>query len=136
MTLVVDPAYRKRSIGSRLVEALSSQVPQSVKAIYLHVLDTNEGAVRFYEANNFQQIKKLKAFYRIESKLCDSYVYRIYINDGKPPPNNLHTRCQQCAFCLSDTCPFVEDIPMCLYMYNNLMSDVFSWFMRKFSITP
>lgn len=42
--------------------------------IYLHVVDYNESAIRFYERNDFKMLKRIKDHYVIFDKNYDAYV--------------------------------------------------------------
>jgi len=65
--------------------------PHAVKAIYLHVLTTNNPAIHFYEKSKFMKLRMVPYFYEIDNESHDSYLYILYLNDGHPPslPNLL-----------------------------------------------
>ena len=44
------------------------------EVIYLHVVDYNESAIKFYEKNNFRTLKRIKNHYVIYEKDYDAYV--------------------------------------------------------------
>ena len=50
------------------------EVEEEIKAISLHVLTTNQIAVRFYEQNGFTRLRTLKGFYTIQGQLCDAHL--------------------------------------------------------------
>ena len=72
--------------------------------VYLHVITYNEGAIGFYESNNFQcmarrqsmcidgfgvpshdSLSNVADFYCIEGQNFDSFVYMLHINGGRRP---------------------------------------------------
>ena len=55
------------------------------KAIYLHVLTTNQTAISFYKRRNFTQHSFLPYYYSIQGSPRDGYAYVLYINGGEPP---------------------------------------------------
>lgn len=55
------------------------------KAIYLHVLTTNNTAIHFYENRDFKQHHYLPYYYSIRGVLKDGFTYVLYINGGHPP---------------------------------------------------
>ena len=55
------------------------------KAVYLHVLCTNQVAIDFYERRGFQQRIYLPSYYTIKGQLQDGHCYVLYMNDGEPP---------------------------------------------------
>ena len=55
------------------------------KALYLHVLASNEPAIQFYEKNKFQRRKYLQNYYLFDEKWHDAFLYVLYVNNGKPP---------------------------------------------------
>lgn len=57
----------------------------STKAVYLHVLTTNQTAIRFYEHRNFRLRHFLPYYYAIEGSSRDGYCYVLYVNGGQPP---------------------------------------------------
>ncbi|XP_052815392.1 N-alpha-acetyltransferase 60-like [Mya arenaria] len=85
--VIVD--FRKHGIGSLLLDSLLSYLTTKeccdCKATYLHVLSTNQTAIRFYERRNFTAHSFLPYYYSIQGKPRDGYSYVLYINGGKPP---------------------------------------------------
>lgn len=85
--VVVD--YRSHGIGSLLLDSLLSYLTTKekgdCKVAYLHVLSTNQTAIRFYERRNFSAHSYLPYYYSIQGKPRDGYSYVLYINGGKPP---------------------------------------------------
>jgi hypothetical protein len=77
----------KLILASILLDTLLSHLKStsSCKAVYLHVLCTNETAIRFYERRNFQKRLYLQSYYTIDNEHKDGYCYVLYMNKGYPP---------------------------------------------------
>ena len=77
------------SPGSLLLESLKDHISTTAqdhcKAIYLHVLTTNNTAINFYENRDFKQHHYLPYYYSIRGVLKDGFTYVLYINGGHPP---------------------------------------------------
>ena len=60
LSLGVHRKHRRNGIGSLLLDALINHLTtaerQSVKAIFLHVLTTNQPAILFYEKRRFVEL--------------------------------------------------------------------------------
>uniref|UniRef100_A0A4W6F641 N-alpha-acetyltransferase 60 n=1 Tax=Lates calcarifer TaxID=8187 RepID=A0A4W6F641_LATCA len=78
LSLGVVKEFRKHGIGSLLLD-------NHCKAIYLHVLTTNNTAIHFYENRDFRQHHYLPYYYSIRGVLKDGFTYVLYINGGHPP---------------------------------------------------
>lgn len=64
-------------IGSMLLAEMEKVVTiehTASEILYLHVVDYNETALRFYERNNFRTLKRIKNHYVIFEKEYDGYV--------------------------------------------------------------
>jgi len=76
-------------LGSLLLDSLLSYLTTNehcnCKVAYLHVLSTNQSAIRFYERRNFSAHSYLPYYYSIQGKPRDGYSYVLYFNGGKPP---------------------------------------------------
>lgn len=76
-------------LGSLLLESLKDHISTTAqdhcKAIYLHVLTTNNTAINFYENRDFKQHHYLPYYYSIRGVLKDGFTYVLYINGGHPP---------------------------------------------------
>ena len=48
------PDHRGRGLASLLVEALTAGIQRRSQRVFLHVLSTNTGAIRLYEALGFR----------------------------------------------------------------------------------
>lgn len=77
------------SLGSLLLDSLKEHISTTAqdhcKAIYLHVLTTNNTAIHFYENRDFKQHHYLPYYYSIRGVLKDGFTYVLYINGGHPP---------------------------------------------------
>lgn len=75
--------------GSLLLDSLKEHIStiaqDHCKAIYLHVLTTNNTAIHFYENRDFRQHHYLPYYYSIRGVLKDGFTYVLYINGGHPP---------------------------------------------------
>jgi len=79
---------RRKGVASILlgkVEAWASSDPECT-ALYLHVIDYNRSAMRFYERLGLQQFNRVVDFYPINGENHDAFIYVLYINGGTPPP--------------------------------------------------
>ncbi|XP_015420351.1 PREDICTED: N-alpha-acetyltransferase 60-like [Myotis davidii] len=89
LSLRVVKEIRKHGIGSLLLETLKDHISTTAqdhcKAIYLHVLTTNNTAISFYENRDFKQHHYLPYYYSIHGVLKDGFTYVLYINGGHPP---------------------------------------------------
>lgn len=64
VTIDVDPAFRRRGVGSRLVEAMHERMQQKgMVKMMLEVYTENLDALRFYEYHNYRVITRLPAYY-------------------------------------------------------------------------
>ena len=68
-----------------LLSYVTSADRYDCKAVYLHVLTTNNTAIRFYERRNFHMHSFLPYYYSIQGTPRDGYSYVLYINGGQPP---------------------------------------------------
>lgn len=89
LSLGVHRKHRRNGIGSLLLESLVNHLTtaerHSVKAIFLHVLTTNQPAILFYEKRRFCLHSFLPYYYNIRGKGKDGFTYVLYINGGHPP---------------------------------------------------
>jgi len=63
MTIGVVDECRRLGLGTMLLNEVTKVINQSwshCEIIYLHVVDYNEAAIRFYEKNNFRTLKRIK----------------------------------------------------------------------------
>ena len=77
MTIGVIDECRKLGLGTQMLEYTIDLVEQNSEqcyAIYLHVVDYNESAIKFYLKNHFIKLERLKEHYTIHKKLYDAIV--------------------------------------------------------------
>jgi ribosomal protein S18 acetylase RimI-like enzyme len=75
MTIGIVDECRRYGLGSMLLNEVTKILNQNhtaCEAIYLHVVDYNEAAIRFYEKNNFSTLKRIKNHYVIFEKNYDA----------------------------------------------------------------
>uniref|UniRef100_A0A3Q1FJZ0 histone acetyltransferase n=1 Tax=Acanthochromis polyacanthus TaxID=80966 RepID=A0A3Q1FJZ0_9TELE len=86
LSLSLSPFHRSGSLLlDSLKEHISTTAQDHCKAIYLHVLTTNNTAIHFYENRDFRQHHYLPYYYSIRGVLKDGFTYVLYINGGHPP---------------------------------------------------
>lgn len=87
LSLGVLKEYRRLGIASLLLDTLIHHlnIQTKCKAVYLHVLSSNAGAIKFYEKRNFQRRAHLPKYYTINGQAHDGYTYVLYMNGGEPP---------------------------------------------------
>nr|XP_036220472.1 N-alpha-acetyltransferase 60 isoform X2 [Bactrocera oleae] len=89
LSLGVHRKHRRNGIGSLLLDSLLNHLTtaerHSVKAIFLHVLTTNQPAIQFYEKRRFHLHSFLPYYYNIRGKGKDGFTYVTYINGGHQP---------------------------------------------------
>ena len=78
MSIAIDKNYRRRNLGTKLINYLKNNINHN--KISLYVLVNNFPAIKLYEKNNFYNIKKIENYYEtLEVK--DAYYYE-YINQN------------------------------------------------------
>lgn len=88
LSLGVHQKFRRKGIGSLLLDTFVRYITidrQNVKAVFLHVLTTNQPAIVFYEKQNFQYHSFLPYYYSIRGRSRDAFLYVNYINGGRRP---------------------------------------------------
>ncbi|XP_006824431.1 N-alpha-acetyltransferase 60-like [Saccoglossus kowalevskii] len=89
LSLGVVERYRRQGIASLLLDSLISYLTSgeraNVKAVYLHVLASNNVALKFYEHRSFKRHNYLPYYYSIDAQPKDGLCYVMYINGGAPP---------------------------------------------------
>ena len=62
--IAIHPDYQNKGIGKNLINKLSENLKKrDITALYLHVKETNKGAIKFYNILGFIQVEFLKKFY-------------------------------------------------------------------------
>jgi len=97
LSLGVVQEFRKNGVASFLLDNLVAHltgngiendavnnVRHDVKALYLHVLTTNFGAISFYENRGFRPHIFLPHYYLIKGRRKDGFTYVLYLNGGHP----------------------------------------------------
>ena len=84
MTLGVVDECRRLGLGTKLLEKtiiLVNKLYPICEAIYLHVVDYNEAAIKFYKRNNFVPLKRITEHYLIFDKMYDALLLYRDISD-------------------------------------------------------
>ena len=92
MTIGVVDECRRLGLGSRLLKFSIDDLQKNYtncEIIYLHVVDYNETAIKFYEKNGFTMHKRIKHHYIIFEKHYDALVF---YKDIKKLPNPKPTK--------------------------------------------
>jgi len=88
LTLGVCDGFRRRGLARELLRRSLEHVNtnmQQVHAVYLHVVTYNEAAIQLYESMKFLRIGHFSAFYFLHGKPYDSFLYALYVHNGRPP---------------------------------------------------
>ena len=102
---------RKQGIASFLLENLIAHLTSgdnycTVKAVYLHVLTTNNAAISFYEHRGFRPHLFLPYYYAIGGSRRDGFTYVLYLNGGHPPWRLLDYVGHCCQLCFNVLSPW------------------------------
>lgn len=88
LTLGVADGFRRRGLAKELlrrsIDHVNSNMPK-VQAVYLHVVTYNAAAIQLYESMRFARLSHFPSFYLLHGSYYDSYLYALYIHDGRPP---------------------------------------------------
>lgn len=89
LSIGVHKRFRRHGIGSLLLDTFLRNITaidrQKVKAVFLHVLTSNQPAIIFYEKRNFKYHSFLPYYYSIRGRSRDAFLYVCYINGGRRP---------------------------------------------------
>lgn len=84
MTLGTIPDYRKLGLATMLVQQCVQDliVPdETCGALYLHVITSNQRAIRFYEERlGFFQVQEISNYYTIDEEFHNCYLYAKYFH--------------------------------------------------------
>ena len=85
MTLGCRQEHRNEGWASKLVQQSLQNAMRdpSVGCLYLHVLTTNDAAIRLYERLGFYRVKELVNYYSIDGKRYNCYLYAKYVNGNR-----------------------------------------------------
>ena len=73
MSIAVLPKYRNKGIGTLLMNKIK-ELDNDIVSLY--VLTNNEGAIKFYEGNGFEFVKRIDDYYdTLETKSAFYYTY-------------------------------------------------------------
>ena len=84
LTLVVDPAFRRKGVGRALVEAAAAEAERrGAKTLFLEVATDNPGAIALYEGSGFSRAGLRRAYYaRTDARPADALVLRRPLNSA------------------------------------------------------
>lgn len=90
LSLGVHSKFRRKGIGSLLLDTFVRHITAAdrlrpVKALYLHVLTTNQPAIVFYEKQKFKYHSFLPYYYSIRGRSRDAFLYVKYFSGGRRP---------------------------------------------------
>jgi ribosomal protein S18 acetylase RimI-like enzyme len=84
MTLGTCTEYRGLGLGSLLIKKCIQHAEMNYRdrcgVIYLHVIVTNDAAIKFYEKLGFDRITEIQNYYTIDNQHYNCYLYAKYIN--------------------------------------------------------
>ncbi|CAD5229125.1 unnamed protein product [Bursaphelenchus okinawaensis] len=86
-TIAIQPSHQRRGLASFMMAQIMYQMSKSEKppdVLYLHVMTTNEKAIRFYRKMGFEKFKKVKNFYKSCSIYPDAYIMIKKLDFNKP----------------------------------------------------
>jgi ribosomal protein S18 acetylase RimI-like enzyme len=86
MTLGTADDYRKHGLATYLIhQCIAQQVQNDTQcgALYLHVLDSNVAALRFYEKLGFHRVKLIPNYYTIDGRPRNCYIYAKYFHGNR-----------------------------------------------------
>ena len=85
MTLGTVDRFRGAGLGTQLVQQCMDQVSNdpSCGVLYLHVITTNDGAIRLYEKLGFFRVQEIPDYYDIDGEKFPSYLYVKYFHGNQ-----------------------------------------------------
>jgi [ribosomal protein S18]-alanine N-acetyltransferase len=96
LTIGVDPTFRRRNLGTRLIEAACAAASDAGAAtMFLEVAEDDPGARRFYGGAGFQHMARRRRYYRrSDGRRVDALVLRRMLSpaaDGANGQNSTQT---------------------------------------------
>ena len=93
MTIGVVNELRGKGIATEMINYIEQDCSfdKTIQYIYLHVVEYNYSARKFYEKNDFINVISKPKYYNIENVKYDAILYLKYINDGQRPRTCLET---------------------------------------------
>jgi len=85
LTLGVDQAWRRAGVASELLRRMKCLHCHGTSLLWLHVLDSNDTALRFYQRCGFAVARRESDFYLIGGRREDAYALCHFMNGGRPP---------------------------------------------------
>ena len=87
MTIGVVNELRGKGIATEMIKYIEQDcsLDKKIKYIYLHVVDYNHSARKFYEKNNFNYMVSKPQYYNIENARYGAILYLKYTNNGERP---------------------------------------------------
>lgn len=84
LTIAVDPAHRRKSIGRILLEeAIREARTRGVTDMFLEVAQNNDAALALYAACGFTQMGRRVGYYRQADRAVDALTLRRSLSPGK-----------------------------------------------------
>jgi ribosomal-protein-alanine N-acetyltransferase len=96
LTIGVDPSFRRRTLGTQLIEAACAGVARAGAAtMFLEVAEDDPGAQRFYGSAGFRPVGRRRRYYRRrDGRRVDALVLRralVPAGDGAKGQNSTQT---------------------------------------------
>lgn len=86
MTLGTVSQYRNMGLATRLIEKCVQDLvlsDPSCGALYLHVITSNDSAIRFYERLGFWRVQEIDDYYTIDNQYYNCYLYAKYFHGNR-----------------------------------------------------
>ncbi len=87
MTIGVIDECRRIGLGSKLLQEFDDMLLNkrpNCKGVYLHVIDYNKVAIKFYSKNSFKEVNTIRNYYNIMDDIYDAIIlFRIYEDKEK-----------------------------------------------------
>eukprot|EP00429_Kryptoperidinium_foliaceum_P009904 CAMPEP_0176005302 /NCGR_PEP_ID=MMETSP0120_2-20121206/2135_1 /TAXON_ID=160619 /ORGANISM="Kryptoperidinium foliaceum, Strain CCMP 1326" /LENGTH=290 /DNA_ID=CAMNT_0017338003 /DNA_START=138 /DNA_END=1010 /DNA_ORIENTATION=- len=86
MTLGTVEEHRKTGLATYLIERCIQELVRDqpcVGSLYLHVITSNESAIRFYERLGFWRVQEIQDYYTIADKYHNCYLYAKYFHGNR-----------------------------------------------------